>query len=148
MRTMELYYNDLTPEAQKRYLKVQGVSDASDLNWEVSPVAIIEVEEERDNLDPDLLKKGTFTSVWDDGAVIQTEATLNTKSGHVDTTALEGDNDHGSLEREYFTDQAGKEYEICVFCHEYILKTAMVDSQVGIGLVEIQTCSDPDCDSH
>ena len=45
MRTLELYYNDLTPEAQKKYLKVQGVSDASELNWEVSPIAIIEVEE-------------------------------------------------------------------------------------------------------
>jgi hypothetical protein len=46
MKTMELFFNDLTAEAQKKYLKVQGVSDASELNWEVSPIAIIEVKEE------------------------------------------------------------------------------------------------------
>lgn len=44
MRTLELYYSDLTPEAQAKYLKVQGVSDSSELNWEVNPIAIIEVE--------------------------------------------------------------------------------------------------------
>ena len=47
-RTLELYYSDLTPEAQKKYLEVNGVSDASDLNWEVNPIAIIEVEAEED----------------------------------------------------------------------------------------------------
>jgi hypothetical protein len=45
MRTLELFFNDLTPEAQKKYLKVQGVSDPSELNWEVNPIAIIEVED-------------------------------------------------------------------------------------------------------
>ena len=45
MRTLELFFNDLTPAAQEKYLKVQGVSSASELNWEVSPIAIIEVEE-------------------------------------------------------------------------------------------------------
>ena len=57
MRTLELYYNDLTPTAQKKYLKVQGVSDASELNWEVNPIAIIEVEEEEGDLKNDMLKQ-------------------------------------------------------------------------------------------
>ena len=55
MRTLELYYNDLTPEAQKKYLKVQGVSDASELNWEVSPIAIIEVEDEDKQFENDFI---------------------------------------------------------------------------------------------
>jgi hypothetical protein len=46
MKSMELFFNDLTPAAQEKYLKVQGVSSASELNWEVSPIAIIEVEDE------------------------------------------------------------------------------------------------------
>jgi hypothetical protein len=57
MRTLELYYNDLTPKAQKKYLEVNGVSDASELNWEVSPIAIIEVEEEEPDLKNDMLKQ-------------------------------------------------------------------------------------------
>ena len=58
MRTLELYYNDLTPEAQKKYLEVQGVSDASELNWEVNPIAIIEVEDDDEcDLKNDMLKQ-------------------------------------------------------------------------------------------
>lgn len=52
-RSMEILYSDLTPEAQKRYLEVNGVSDASELNWEVSPIAIVEVEVE-ENPDQDI----------------------------------------------------------------------------------------------
>ena len=48
MRTLELFFNDLNPAAQEKYLKVQGVSDPSELNWEVNPIAIIEVEENSD----------------------------------------------------------------------------------------------------
>ena len=57
MKSLELYYSDLTPEAQKKYLEVQGVSDASELNWEVNPIAIIEVEEEEDDLKNDMIRQ-------------------------------------------------------------------------------------------
>jgi hypothetical protein len=52
---MELFFNDLTPAAQEKYLKVQGVSDASELNWEISPIAIIDVEDEH-SIDEDTFK--------------------------------------------------------------------------------------------
>jgi hypothetical protein len=45
MKSMELFFSDLNPAAQEKYLEFQGVSDASELNWEVNPIAIIEVEE-------------------------------------------------------------------------------------------------------
>ena len=51
MRTFELYYNDLNDDAKKRYLNFQRVSDASELNYEISPLAIIDVEDE-ENKDP------------------------------------------------------------------------------------------------
>jgi len=46
MRTFEIMFSDLTPEAQKRYLEFQKVSDPSELNWEISPLATIDVEDE------------------------------------------------------------------------------------------------------
>jgi hypothetical protein len=143
MRTLNLYYNDLTPEAQKKYLKVQGVSSASELNWEVTPLAIIEVEEET----PEEILKGSFVSVWDDGSVISTEATLNPATGEVTTTPIEGDIDHGSLEREYFESEGGLKYEVCPTCHEYLLKRSVNPDQVGKGLSEVKTCFNPDCES-
>ena len=41
MKTFEIYFNDLNANAQERYLKFQGVSDASELNWETCPLALI-----------------------------------------------------------------------------------------------------------
>jgi hypothetical protein len=142
MRTLELYYSDLTPEAQEKYLKVQGVSDSSELNWEVNPIAIIEVEEDEE------LRKGIFVSVWDDGSSIETGATLNAQTGEVTTAQSEDTGDHGSLEREYFVDEYHNEFTICPTCHEYILKSAMDPDKVGKGLSESMVCFNPDCDSR
>ena len=144
MRTLELYFNDLTPEAQKKYLKVQGVSSADELNWEISPIAIIEVEENSD----EELRKGTFVSVWNDGSSIETEATLNAQTGEVTAAQSDDTGDHGSLEREYFEDKTGEQYKVCPTCHEYILKSAMDPDPVGKGLSEEEVCSNPDCDSR
>jgi len=38
----ELYFSDLTPEAQKRLLDFWGVSDPSELNLEVVPICVLE----------------------------------------------------------------------------------------------------------
>lgn len=142
MRTLELYFSDLTAEAKEKYLKVQGVSSADELNWEVNPIAIIEVEEET----PEETLKGSFVSVWEQGTV-QTEGTLNTKTGQVTAQSVES-GDLGSLEREYFEDQDGNEYEVCTECHEYILKAVMDPDKVGKGLSETKVCANPDCDSR
>ena len=135
MRTLRLYFNDLTKEAQEKYLKVQGVSNPSELNWEINPVAIIEVEEET--------LQGMFVSVWDDGSSIETEGTLDLQTGKIETTPANDSSDHGSLVREYFVDSNDEEHEVCTECHEYILKTSMDPDQVGKGLSEVKTC--PNC---
>jgi hypothetical protein len=145
MRTLELFFNDLTPSAQEKYLKVQGVSDASELNWEVNPITIIEVEDEGFCGDDPSIIPGSFVSVWDSGSV-QTEGTLNTRTGEV-TAETSNLSELGSLDREYFEDKTGKEYEVCPECHQYILKTVINPDQIGKSLSEIQVCSDPDCDS-
>jgi len=38
----ELYFSDLTPEAQKRLIAFWGISDPSELNLEVVPICILE----------------------------------------------------------------------------------------------------------
>jgi hypothetical protein len=91
--------------------------------------------------------KGSFTSVWEQGTV-QTEGTLNTDTGEVTCNTVEESEDLGNLEREYFEDKDGNEYDVCPICHEYILKPAMVPDQVGKGLSEVKVCSNPDCESR
>ena len=95
-----------------------------------------------------MIIKGTFTSVWDGGVEITTNATLDTDDGYVEAessdTNVTGLN---ILDMEIFTDENGDEHEICPDCHEYILKTVMVDG-VGKTLTEVQRCSNPDCDSN
>ena len=45
MVTVEIYFKDLTPEAQERLLEAFKTTE-QDENWEVFPLAIIEREEE------------------------------------------------------------------------------------------------------
>jgi len=66
MRSFELYFNDLSAEAKKKYLKFQRVSDESELNHEISPLAIIDSEDE-ENVDPcDSCKKQGETTCGND----------------------------------------------------------------------------------
>lgn len=44
----ELYFRDLTPEAQKRFLEFYRVYDETEYNWDLFPVATFEVPDEVD----------------------------------------------------------------------------------------------------
>lgn len=89
--------------------------------------------------------KGSFISVWEEGTV-QTEGTLDLKDGEVTCRTTKSKN-LGSLEREYFEDKDGNEYEVCTICHSYILKGVMNPGMYH-DLIEEQECSNPDCESH
>ena len=93
-----------------------------------------------------MIKKGTFTSVWDGDTEVTTPAELNTETGEVTAEAVEAD-DVDILDREYFTDEDGEEYPVCSECHNFILK-AIMDESIGKSLFERQVCSDPDCDNQ
>lgn len=94
--------------------------------------------------------KGTFTSFWDGGTEISTEAILDTETGEViaETSEVE---DVDILDREAFTSNefanAGEEYEICPECHEYITKVVMKEG-IGKTLYEARVCSNPDCENQ
>jgi len=92
-----------------------------------------------------MIQKGNFRSVWDEGIVI-TPATLDTDTGYVETESMDA-NGFEHLIDEHFEDEDGDEHEVCDVCHEYILKTAMVDG-IGSCLDEVEVCSNSNCDSH
>jgi len=47
-RKFEIYYRDLNVETQCEYLKFAHVKSESELNHEIEPLAIIEMENEKD----------------------------------------------------------------------------------------------------
>lgn len=94
------------------------------------------------------MKKGTFTSVWDGGNEVVSDAELNEITGEViaETVDVYG-LDLEILEREFFTDEQGNEYTVCPECHKFIMTTKMFDG-IGHTYNEREVCSDPDCDSN
>jgi hypothetical protein len=46
MKTFEIMFDDLTPDAQKRFLEFQGCESESDGNWEVVPIATVDLEDD------------------------------------------------------------------------------------------------------
>lgn len=46
MKSIEIYFNDLNEEKQSEVLKFYDMQDESEGNWEVQPLAILEVEDE------------------------------------------------------------------------------------------------------
>jgi hypothetical protein len=44
--TVEIYFDDLTPEAQARVMEAMEIVDPSEGNFEISPLAILEFEVE------------------------------------------------------------------------------------------------------
>jgi len=46
---MEIMFDDLNSDAQKRLLKEAGVTTPEDMNWDEDPVAVVELEK----VDPD-----------------------------------------------------------------------------------------------
>ena len=91
-----------------------------------------------------MIQKGNFRSVWDEG-IITTPATLDTETGEVITNSVDSSFEH--LIDEHFEAEDGDEYEVCDMCHEYILKTIMVDG-IGSCLDEVEVCSNPECDNQ
>ena len=91
------------------------------------------------------MKKGKFTSIWDEGTVT-TPATLDEATGEITTDSVDVKGMEHLIE-EYFEDEEGEEYDVCPECHEYILKVVMKEG-VGKSLYEAQVCSNPDCDNQ
>lgn len=46
--TFELYFSDLTEDAQQEILKRAGVKSPEDMNWDVFPITTIEFDNNED----------------------------------------------------------------------------------------------------
>jgi hypothetical protein len=92
------------------------------------------------------MKRGTFTSVWDDGIEISSPAELDEETGEVIVLETADVNGLDMLMEETFTDTEGKQYPICPSCHCFIVKTEMVE-RIGKQLVGRTGCTDPNCDN-
>jgi hypothetical protein len=91
--------------------------------------------------------KGKLITLWDGEIEISTPAELNTETGEITTESIDA-NGLETLDREYFQSDeffnSGEEFEVCPDCHEYILKTVMMEG-IGKTLFEANVCSNPDC---
>ncbi len=93
------------------------------------------------------IEKGVFRSEWSDGSVIETPATLNLKTGELTVKNSNDDSDHGNLVSEEFENEDGDTYDVCDCCHEYVMKSVMVDG-IGHCVDEDFVCSNKHCDSN
>ena len=88
---------------------------------------------------------GTYTSVWKEG-ILTTPGTLDTETGEVTGEKTDEGADFQHLIREFFTDSEENEYEICIDCHNFIMKTVMTPDEHSNMLYEESVCSG-DCQS-
>jgi hypothetical protein len=93
------------------------------------------------------MKTGNFTSVWENGS-ITTPATLDEETGALDINSVEVDDDFQSLVCEHFESHDGELYDVCDYCHDHVLKVVMEPLEPGKMLVEVEHCTDPDCESN
>jgi hypothetical protein len=87
-----------------------------------------------------------FTSVWDSGTEITTPGTYDPRTGEV-TAESSTAKPKGCLAREYITLPDDDELEVCMTCHEYVVKGVVTDL-ANLSYGETTECSDPDCESH
>ena len=45
MKTLEIYFRDLMPEAQKAVLELFGITSPKDTNWDSFPIFVLEAAE-------------------------------------------------------------------------------------------------------
>ena len=50
---MEIMFDDLTEDSQKRLLAEAGVSSPEEMSWDTIPVAVVDLTEEEHGLDDD-----------------------------------------------------------------------------------------------
>ncbi len=49
MKAFEIMFSDLSEEAQKRFLEFQRLDDPEDGNFDIAPIAIVELDEGADS---------------------------------------------------------------------------------------------------
>ena len=63
MTQFELYFSDLTEQAQEELCKKAGIEDPDEMNWDVFPITTIEFEDEDEELTDELKQQAVETFV-------------------------------------------------------------------------------------
>jgi hypothetical protein len=95
-----------------------------------------------------IMKKGTFTSVWDGGYEISTTGELDEETGEVSTDSIDT-NCVEVLDREYFTEEDGTEHTVCPDCHMFVMREKCIEGEGNGNDYDGELiCSFPYCDSN
>lgn len=49
MLTFEIYFRDLEPEVQNEILSIMKKESADEMNWDIFPIAVLDIETEDEN---------------------------------------------------------------------------------------------------
>lgn len=88
--------------------------------------------------------KCTFVSIWDDNVMLHSPAIYDENTGEIEVLQIHEVGGLDILIREYIQLPDGDQLDVCPECHEYALKTVMVET-TGKNLVETKECPSPDC---
>ena len=67
---MEIMFDDLTEDAQKRLLDEAGVSKPEDMHWDEIPVAIVELSEAKHELEEDDFSESIYDYGYDEDEML------------------------------------------------------------------------------
>ena len=70
---MEIMFEDLNYETQKKLLEEAGVGAPEEMGWDINPIAIIEFDDDDDNSEDDFLGEKVIDDQYDDGEEDQQE---------------------------------------------------------------------------
>ena len=111
---MDLYFKDLTPEAQVTLLREAGIKSPKEMNWDVLPIT--ELYFDNDENDDANVVEARFVSEWEDGSVVETPCMLNLNTREVfDIETADVDPDSNLAGEYVILPDGSKEPVTCLF---------------------------------
>ena len=92
MKTIEIYWQDLTERKQNELLQMLG----DNRNWDVFPLATVDIEDDEEHTVP-----AEFVSVWDDYYTLTSPCRVNPLTREVTDIEVMNVEGVGNLTREY-----------------------------------------------
>lgn len=110
---MNLYFKDLTPEAQAVLLKEAGIKSPQEMNWDVFPITELDFDNEDDDNN---IIQARFVSEWENGSVVETRCMLNLNTKEVFAIETADADPDSNLAGEYvILPDGSKEPVTCLF---------------------------------
>ena len=88
-----------------------------------------------------------FVSIWDGGVELRSPAFFDRKDGSVTVLKAQSGDGVEHLDREFIELPNGDELEVCLTCHESVMKT-ITDLSSKTLEIEGAACSNTECESN